>query len=102
MYAESENMMAALSNKFYDGIIFYRPQLCMEGSFMGEIAQKEKIGYVCNPYKKDFLDDVYDYYMSLDREKFVSNCNRYLEKCLKDIHIAKKQLNRFENECCAF
>ena len=41
IYSESENMMSALSNKFYDGVIFYKPLLCMEGSFMGAIAQKE-------------------------------------------------------------
>lgn len=92
VYGQSKNMMLAMSNKFYDGPIFYLPQLCMEGSFMGEVAEKEKIGISCNPYKDDFLDKVYEYYAHLNREEFNSNCDRYLDKCLKEVEVIKKKL----------
>ena len=87
-------MLLAMSNKFYDGPIFYLPQLCMEGSFMGEVAEKEQIGFSCNPYDDGFLDQIYDYYTNLDREIFTLNCDKYLSKCLKEVEIVRNELNK--------
>lgn len=94
VYGQSKNMLLAMSNKFYDGPIFYLPQLCMEGSFMGEVAEKEQIGFSCNPYDDGFLDQIYDYYTNLDREIFTLNCDKYLSKCLKEVEIVRNELNK--------
>lgn len=95
VYGQSKNMLLAMSNKFYDGPIFYLPQLCMDGSFMGEVAKKEQIGISCNPYKEEFLNQIYDYYMKLDKNVFYSNCDRYLSKCLNEVEIVKEKLNQW-------
>lgn len=79
------NTMLAMGNKYYDGLIFKIPQLCMKGSFMGERASNAKIGLECSPYSERFLDDVQAYIEDLDYEEFCDNCEKELVKILKEI-----------------
>ena len=80
----SRNMMLAMGNKYYDGAIFYIPQLCMNNSFMGKTATNAKIGFECDPNDEDFTQKVFDYFTQIDKAEFVFNCD--------------KELGRVENE----
>lgn len=77
LYA-GENALPALGNKYFDGILFKTPQICMPGSYMGELVDKNKIGVVLNPYSRTFTTDLYNYYQSIDRDIFTENCNKIL------------------------
>lgn len=79
-----DNMMLAMANKYYDGIIFRIPQLCMKGSFMGKCAESACVGYLCDPREEDFLDGIYTYFQTLDREKFRKNCEQELQRVLEE------------------
>ena len=78
------NMMLAMGNKYYDGIIFKIPQLCMESSFMAQQVVKRVVGIKCNPNKDDFTEKIYQYYTCLNRKVFEENCNAALKKVLED------------------
>ena len=91
------NAMLAMGNKYYDGIIFYIPQLCMKGSFMGECARKAGVGYACNPYDDDFADVVYEYYKLTDREEFNKNCDEELAKVQEEMSFAIKKIQKIAN-----
>jgi hypothetical protein len=93
IYAESTNMMLAMTNKFYDGIIFYVPQICMSGSHMGMIVQEKEIGFSCDPYKKNFLNEVFEYYQHIDRKKFILSCDNCLKKCIEEMDFVKEKVN---------
>lgn len=86
------NMMIAMGNKYYDGIIFRIPQLCMLGSYMGERSQDRGIGFMADPCEPDYADKVYEYYTSLDWETFKSNCDRELDVVLSEYDKAKQRL----------
>ena len=73
IYCE-DSMLTAISNKFYDGLIFETPQVCMVGSYMGGLVQKINIGVVLNPETEDFLDSLYEYCNSVDTVEFKNNC----------------------------
>lgn len=77
------NMMLAMANKFYDGLIFRLPQLCMRGSYMAQQAEAAGIGLPCDPYDENFLDQVYDFYQGLDRDTFRKQCDLTLQKILE-------------------
>lgn len=81
------NMMLAMGNKYYDGVIFRIPQICMKGSFMGEIVEKCKVGFECNPYEKDFFNKIYDYYNNLDCKLFNNSCNEELNRIMKEYNF---------------
>lgn len=73
IYCE-DSMMLAMSNKYYDGVIFKRPQLVAKDSFMaGEIA-KNGLGVAVNPYSESFTQDIFDYFARMDIEKFEQVC----------------------------
>lgn len=92
-----DNMMLAMGNKYYDGIIFKIPQICMENSFMGEKVVQAKVGLACNPYLDCFTDKVFDYYKNLDKDNFNKNCDLELKEILNEYNegnqIIKKVLN---------
>lgn len=79
-----KNMMVAMSNKYYDGVIFHIPQLCMPGSVMGKRAETAGIGFCCDPLQEDFADRVYEYYHTLDRGSFCASCNKEMSRILSE------------------
>lgn len=91
------NTMLAMGNKYYDGLIFYIPQLCMKGSFMGKKCAEKGIGFECDPFEEDFTDKVYEYYSKLKYEEFKKNCNAELDTVLTDISKGKSIIS----ECLA-
>lgn len=78
------NMMLAMSNKYYDGCIFYLPQICMEGSFMGNSVERYGIGWAVNPYDADFTEKLYQKYQDLDRDAFFRRCDDRLATVLQE------------------
>lgn len=79
------NTMIAIGNKYYDGIIFRIPQLCMNGSFMGETVEKNGVGLQCDPANEQFCNIIYDYYTKINKEEFKKNCDDTLISILDEI-----------------
>lgn len=79
------NTMLAMGNKYYDGLIFRIPQLCMRGSIMGESAEKNGVGLQCDPAHESFCDVIYDYYTKLDCKEFYNSCDNTLDTICKEI-----------------
>lgn len=84
LFDNDKVMKPAMSNKFYDGITFYIPQICNEGSFMGEQVVESQIGYKCNPYTPSFADEIYDYYNTIQWSIFEENCNKKIDKIISE------------------
>lgn len=76
----------AMGNKYYDGPIYYIPQLVMKDSFMAKAVKRAGgIGLCCDPYSESFADDVYRYYTSLNKDSFAEKCDRELERILNEV-----------------
>lgn len=98
---QNVTMPHAMANKYYDGLMFAVPQLCMSGSLMGDLCTQKGVGLACDPSDPDFADHLYAYYTELDRERFAANCdtefNRVLQeidqgnRCMRDVLGAAKQ-----------
>ncbi len=86
------NMMLAMGNKYYDGAIFRIPQICMEDSFMGETAVKAGIGFECDPYKESFTEDIYRYFISLEKEKFDQSCDNEVNRFMTEYETGCKTI----------
>lgn len=85
-----ENMMLAMGNKYYDGVIFRIPQICMPGSFMGESVERAGVGCLCSPYENNFVKKIYEYYISLDQETFSKACDIELGKIMTECTEGQK------------
>ena len=92
------NTMLAMSNKYYDGIIFRVPQLCMVNSFMAKKAKDNGIGFQCDPADPSFADRIYGYYNQIDWNNFELNCDNELAKVVNEydagITVIKRSLSR--------
>lgn len=90
LYDKRGTMLYAMGNKYYDGITFCIPQLCTEGTYMGDQCTKANVGFACDPYKDSFADDVYSYYENLDRTIFVKACDVELNRIMGQVEIDRK------------
>lgn len=71
---DDKNMPFATSNKFYDGVFFYIPQICSQDSVMGEKCVRYGIGTKVCTDEPDFLEKILGYYRNLDKDAFIHNC----------------------------
>ncbi len=81
-YNNDKVTINATGNKYYDGIIFYIPQICTQGSLMGNIAAKNHVGIVVDLSGKNLKDDLINYYNRIVWEKFESDCDLALENII--------------------
>lgn len=95
LYDNDETMINAMANKYYDGIIFYIPQLCTKGSTMGMKIKTSDIGYEINPYEENFADKIYKYYESIDWDKFTKKCDEQLEVIMDEYKAGINIINKF-------
>ncbi len=73
IYCE-ERMLLATSNKYYDGIIFKLPQLVARNSFMAGEVEKKGLGIALDPYSESFTQDIYDYFVNINRSELEMCC----------------------------
>lgn len=80
----------AVSNRFYDGIIYHIPQLVETEGFKPEWTHRSGLGVSYQP-DADFADKLYAYYQSIDADLFDNICERELAKVIEDdnMYIAK-------------
>lgn len=83
MYNNGGKSNPSMGNKYYDGIIFYIPQICTEGGFMGLEAEKKNVGITINP-TVPFADTLYNYYRNIEWDNFEKSCNYCLDTILKE------------------
>lgn len=86
------NMLLAMGNKYYDGLIFRLPQVCMVGSFMGNLCEQHGVGCMLSPYDAKFSDKLVEYYRSLDIEKFRNNADKALSDILLEYNTSSNYL----------
>ena len=91
-----DNTMLAMGNKYYDGVIFRIPQICMMGSFMGECVENAGVGLTCDPYDNDFTDIMYEYYRGLDKNEFDRKCDVELERIMGEYNYANEILYQLQ------
>lgn len=82
VYANEGRPNPAMGNKFYDGIIFYLPQICNADGFMGAEALKHDVGIIVD-LNTSFADKIFDYYQNIEWTDFEGKC----DTCLKNILV---------------
>lgn len=81
----------AISNKYYDAIIYKKPLWANPNTYMGKLAISQGIGLNCSID----ADAMYNEYIELDKKKFEKKCELILTEILEDEKIFYKMLNSF-------
>ncbi len=98
IYEKDELLSNAMGNKFYDGIVHYIPQICMEGSFMGQRTTLEKVGAELDPQDPSFADRLYQYYSTLSWEEFHQSCDSCLNDILREYYAGNEIIDSIVNK----
>lgn len=88
-----KNSMLAMGNKYYDGIIFKIPQLCMKNSYMGISAAHNGVGYECDPYSDTFTQDIYEYYNGINQKEFDASADKRLKEVMDEYNGGKNVIS---------
>jgi len=93
-----ENMVLAMSNKYYDGVIFRLPQLCNQGTFMAKRIKEENVGLAIDPFDDNLTQKIYDYYTSINQNEFKNNCQTAQEKFMKEYYLGAEKVKEIFNK----
>jgi hypothetical protein len=83
----------AMSNKFYDGAIFYIPQLCTKGSYMGANVTKHDLGIEIDIESDNVAELLVKYIGNLNFDEFAANCDCFLETVINEYEFGVKVIN---------
>lgn len=83
----------AVSNKFYDGALFYIPQICSDQSYMGKCAERYGIGLACNVDTENIAEVIYTYLKELDWKQFVKNCDAFVNQVMMEYETGVDKLH---------
>lgn len=80
----------AVSNRFYDGVIYHIPQVVEPEGFKTDWVLEAGVGINLSP-EDDFANKLYEYYTSLQEKSFDDACDRLLQAVLMedDTYIQK-------------
>lgn len=87
----------AMSNKYYDGLIYKLPQLVEHDTYKAEQINKAKVGIALDVNDIDLKKKVIDYYYSINKNEFIKCCNDELSKILEEDKIYKERISKFIN-----
>ncbi len=89
---DDKAMCYAVSNKFYDGVIYRKPLLCFADSYMGKMSTESKVGWAINPYDDDFADRIYELYFTMDKCSYERSCSAMVEKAVENNRVIEETL----------
>ncbi len=80
----------ALSNRYYDGLIYHIPQLIETGSFKANLVESNGVGIALD-VDASFADNLARYYDTIDKVSFDDACSKELNSVIleDDLYIQK-------------
>lgn len=85
----------AISNKYYDGLIFGIPQLVETKTYKQSIVESLGLGIGLDENDMDFSDKLYEYYFDVDEKNFEISCNRELKNIIEEDSNFSDSIKRF-------
>lgn len=85
----------ATTNKYYDGIIYHRPQVVSAGTFSQKLVQERRVGCALRIDQEDFADRLYEYYHRLDEDAFNRDADLALEEIRRRDAIYRGRIAEF-------
>ena len=99
---KSLEVTTALPNRLYDGILFKKPIIASEGTYLGDVVDEYGLGIVININKptKNIIEKFDKYINNFDGVNFVKKCQEFKEKIffeqdnfLKHIRLFTSKIN---------
>jgi len=85
----------ALPNKLYDSILYKKPLMASSGTYLGELAEKYKIGFTVDVTADNIAETIENYISNFDEEVFLEGCQRLLKRVLTEQETAETHIKKF-------
>lgn len=87
---DGDELRYAISNRFYDGLVFHVPQIVEDGGYKASEIKRLEVGLGVEP-TMDLPDKLYLYYDTLDAKEFNDACKKALNEIIReDDHYIQK------------
>lgn len=93
-YPELKTHSSALSNRFYNSLIYKKPMIVTKGQIQGEHAEKYNVGIAISN-GKELIEKIREWEKKINFEEYESNCNTLLKQFITDYEIFKDTLKSF-------
>lgn len=94
---DGDELRFAISNRFYDGLVFHIPQIVEAGGYKAGETQRLKVGLGVEP-SSDLPDKLYQYYNSLDADTFNQKCESALSEIISEDDNYISRIDEFVNK----
>lgn len=74
---DGDQLKYAISNRYYDGLIYCIPQLVEPGGYKATVTENNEVGISLNA-DESFADKLYEYYTDLSQEMFEQACKKVI------------------------
>lgn len=91
---DGDQLRYAISNRFYDGVIYHIPQLVEPDGYKAAVTQENGIGIALEA-SDSFADELYAYYNKIEPTQFDKACKFVLKRILEEDNIYIKEIDRF-------
>lgn len=85
----------AVSNKYYDGIMFRIPQVVFKNSFSGKEVPEKELGVAIDPSEPDYLDVIYLYWTSVNYKKFDIRAKKEIVALCRETSEIERLISEF-------
>lgn len=93
-YPRKPSHDAAISNRFYNSLIFRKPMITTKNTIQGDYTEKYNVGIAISDCG-NLSCDLKNYIASMDVDRFCENCDTLLKDFLKDYEAWKNMLQDF-------
>ena len=84
----------AVSNRFYDGIVYHIPQIVEESGYKAQEVKRFDVGLAVEP-DPELPDRLYQYYCSLDKARFDGACDKAMKEILAEDDLFVRRIDAF-------
>nr|WP_315362829.1 hypothetical protein [Cytobacillus firmus] len=94
LYNNNPNCKSLLANRLYNSVVFGKPMLSLNGTFMAEQIKKYNLGLVLSSLE-DIQDEIVDYMNQFNKTEFEIGRVNFLKEVIKDNENFKHRLKEF-------
>lgn len=97
-YENTYGTKFAISNKFYDGIVYHIPQLVECNCYKEALIKEYPVGIALSPNDDSFAEKLFQYHRNLDENKFNKACDDLRKKVNKEEINCIRRITLFFND----
>lgn len=91
---DGDQLRFAISNRYYDGLLYHIPQLVEKGGFKANVTAKCRVGISLDA-GSSFADELYTYYEMISENDFDLACCSALEGVIKEDDVYIEKIDEF-------